>query len=296
MAIRDLVTLFALGAIWGGSFLFIRIAAPVLGPFPLVTARIAIAALALALLLRLRRQPVRLRANVRGLLTLGALNAAVPFALIATAELHLTASMTAMLHATAPLWSVLLGSVWLGERITSSRAAGALLGLAGVGVIVGWSPMAPGPQTLLAALAVLTGTGLYVCSNIYTRRRLSHLDAPTLSLGQQLGALPWLAIPTGLTIDGARLTPAALLAVLVLGLVCTAAAYPLFFRLLARVGSTRTTTVTYIIPVFGALWGWLFLAEPLTAGMWIGLAMILASIALVNELRIRTLLGRATAP
>src|SRR5687768_5698231 len=114
---RDLAALFGLAAVWGGSFLFIRIAAPSFGPFPLVAGRVVLGGLVLWAGLAAFGQRAELRAHWRKLLVLGALNAAIPFALIATAELRLTASLAAMLNATVPFWAALFGMIWLGERI-----------------------------------------------------------------------------------------------------------------------------------------------------------------------------------
>lgn len=293
MALRDLISLFALAAIWGASFLFIRIAAPALGPFPLVAGRVAIAAIVLYGGMRAFGLRPALRANARKLVVLGATNAAVPFALIASAELHLTASLTAMLHASAPLWGVLFARLWLAEPLTSRRLAGVLIGVAGVGVLVGWSPMTLSLATALSTLALLAATACYAAGNIYVTKNLSHVPPLTLSLGQQVGAFAWLAVPGAIMLPRAHPTPAAIGAMLALAVVSTAIAYPLFFRLLGRIGPTKVTTLTYIIPLFGVLWGSVFLDEPVTAGMYAGLALILGSVVLVNDVSLGTLFRRS---
>jgi drug/metabolite transporter (DMT)-like permease len=282
---RDLATLLALAALWGGSFLFIRIAAPALGPLPLAGGRVVIAGAVLwAGLLAVGRRPA-LRAHWRALLVLGGLNAAIPFSLIAAAELHLTASLAAMLNATVPLWAAAFGAIWLGERVNARRAAGLLAGVAGVSVLVGWSPIALSTATVLSVLATLVATGCYALAGVWAKKRLAGVPGPTLALGQQLGAAAWLVVPAAVALPGAQPTRPAILALLVLALACTSVAYLLYFQLLASVGPTKATTVTYLLPVFGTAWGAIFLDEPVTAGMLAGLLLILGSVVLVNEVR-----------
>ena len=293
---KDLLILIILAAVWGSSYLFIRIAVPALGPFPLVAARVAIAAVVLWLGMRALGQRPRLRPYWRQLLVLGAINAAIPFTLISAAELHITASLAAMLTATTPLWSAIFSAIWLGERLTARRVAGLLLGVAGVAILVGWSPIAMTRGTMLGILALLGATCAYGSVGIYTRRALAGVPPPTLALGQQIGAIPWLIVPALWSAPRVHATTAAVLALLALAVVCTAIAYLLFFRLLASVGPTKSTTVTYIMPVFGTAWGALFLREPLTWGMLAGLAFVLGSVVLVNEVRVGALLARRRAP
>jgi drug/metabolite transporter (DMT)-like permease len=292
MRARDLAAIFLLAALWGGSFLFIRIAAPALGPFPLSAGRVMLAALVLWVGMRALGQRPALRSNARKLLILGALNAAIPFSLIAAAELRLTASLAAMLNATVPLWGVLFAAFWLGERLTAGRGAGLLLGLVGVGVLVGWSPITLTPAIVLSVAATLIATGAYALAGVYAKRQLAGVSAPTLALGQQLGAAAWLMVPALWQLPHAHPTRPAALALVALALLSTTVAYLIYFHLIATVGPTKTTTVTYLLPLFGMLWGALFLGEPVTGGMVVGLILILASVLLVNEVRIGDLLAR----
>jgi drug/metabolite transporter (DMT)-like permease len=283
---KELAALFTLAALWGGSFLFIRLAAPALGPFPLAAGRVGIAALVLGVALPLAGRRPALRAHARRLLVLGAVNAAIPFALFGAAELHLTASLAAILNATVPLWGAVFGVIWLGERVTARRTTGLLLGIVGVGVLVGWSPVAATRATALSVLALLVATCCYALAGVYVKKRLAGASAPTLALGQQLGALAWLLAPALWQLPQAQPTRPALLALLALALLSTTVAYVLYFHLIATVGPTKTTTVTYLLPLFGMAWGALFLGEPVTRGMLAGLALILGSVVLVNDVRL----------
>jgi drug/metabolite transporter (DMT)-like permease len=287
MKTQDLLSLIALAAIWGASYLFIRIAVPELGPFPLVLGRVALAGAVLVVGLRLAGQRPALRTHTRKLIVLGGLNAALPFTLISAAELHVTAALAAMLTATTPMWSAIFSALWLGERITMRRAMGLLLGVCGVAVLVGWSPLAMSGTVVLSIGAVLVATASYALATVYSKKALAGVPSSTLALGQQVAATVLLAIPGLAFAPAAHPTGASLGAMALLAVLCTAIAYLIFFRLLARIGATRVSTVTYLIPVFGTTWGALFLHEAVSGGMVAGIALILLSVVLVNDVRVR---------
>ncbi len=278
---RDLATLLLLAAIWGASFLFIRVAAPVLGPVALMEARVLLASVALVVYaLALRRFP-ELRPRWRAYLILGAINAAAPFTLIATAELTLTASLAAILNATTPLFAAIVAAVWLRERLTGRRALGLVLGLAGVAVLVGWSPLPLNGSVILAVVTSLAAALFYALGGVYSSRA----SPLALAVGQQLGAtavlLPFVAVRPPVSAPSG----AVVLTVLALALLPTAFGYILYFRLIANVGPTKTLTVTFLVPVFGLLWSAIFLRESVGAGTLVGLAIILSSLTLVTGMR-----------
>jgi drug/metabolite transporter (DMT)-like permease len=282
----DGAALLALAALWGGSFLFIRVAVASFGPLPLVACRLALGAALLWAFGRLAGWRLEVRKHLRPLLVLGAINGALPFTLISAAELQLTASFAAVLNATAPLFAAAFGVVWLAERLTRWRVVGLLAGVVGVVVMVGWSPLPLTGPTLLGVLAMLAGSASYAASGVYIRRRLAGVPTPTLAFGQQLGALAWVALPA-LVWPPATVPPRlAIGAVVALGVLSTAVAYLLYFRLIARVGPTRTSTVTYLLPAFGVLWGALLLDEPISPGMVVGFAIVLVSVALASGVRL----------
>lgn len=280
---RDLAALVLLGALWGMSFLFIRVAAPVLGPAPLADARVLIAAGVLAGYAALARQRLALRGRWRSYALLGALNAAVPFALVGAAALKLPASLLATLNGAIPLFTALVAAVWLGERLTGRKVAGLLIGVVGVGVLVGWSPLALGGGVVLAVGGSLLASLCYAVGAVYARQRFGGVPPLELAVGQLLAA-GLVLLPVALA-DAPRAVPSGrvLLAVLALALTATAIAYLLFFWLLARVGPTKTNAVAFLIPGFGLLWGVLLLGEELTVGMVVGLALVVVSVGLVTE-------------
>ena len=283
---REVAALLALAAIWGASFLFIRIAAPALGPFPLMAGRVVLAAAVLWGYAAVRGTRVVLRPWAGKLLLLGLLHAAAPFSLIAAAEVHLPASTAAVLLAVQPLCVTLLGVAFLGERLSAARGAGLLLGLAGVWALVG-SAGAAGLQarSLLSAGAVLLAALLYAGGSLYARHRMEGVPVLTLALGQQLGAAAWLVVPAFVTAPAASWRPGPVAALVALALLSTAVAYVLFFWLIGRVGALKASTVTYAIPVFGVIWGAIFLGEPLTPGIVTGLGCILLSLTMLYDRR-----------
>lgn len=280
---RDLAALVLLGALWGSSFLFIRVAAPALGPAPLADARVLLAAAALAAYAVMARQRLALRARWRGYLLLGALNSALPFALVGWSALRLPASLLSTLNGAIPLFTALVAAVWLGERLTPRKIVGLLLGLVGVGVLVGWSPLALSGGVLLAVGASLLAGLCYAFGAIHARRAFAGVPPLELAVGQLLAAglvlLPWAAAAAPDAAPSGRVA----LSVLALALLATAIAYLLFFGLLARVGPTKTNAVAFLIPGFGLLWGVLLLGEELTVGMTVGLALVVVSVLLVTE-------------
>ncbi|HEY3934860.1 MAG TPA: DMT family transporter [Gemmatimonadales bacterium] len=282
----DVARLLALATLWGGSYLFIRVAVPGFGPASLVLVRVVLGALLLIAYARATRKPVSLRPYAGRLVVLGFLNAAFPYLLISAAELHLTASFAALLSATVPLFAAAYSATWLGERLTVARMTGLLTGMIGVGMMVGWSAVPITGPMILAVVATLAASASYAGAAVFTQLRLRGVPTHILALGQQLGALVWVAVPG--IVAAPRVVPpaAAILSVLALGALSTALAYLLFFTLLERIGPTRTSTLTYLVPIVGLLWGVVLLHEPVNTGMMLGLGVVLSSVVLVNGVRL----------
>lgn len=275
MPLPSLLRLLALAALWGGSFVLLRVAVPALGALPTAFVRVLLGAAGLALLL----VALRLRPRFRGLLTasmaLGVVNSGVPFLMYALAARSLPAGYSAILNATTPLMGVIVGALAFGERITAARLAGVCVGLAGVALLAQAGPVALTTEVLLGIAACLVATACYGAAGFLTRRWITErggLDSRIVAMGSQCGAMlvllpfmlwqlwnepaapaAWAAAP--LQVWGAML---------VLGLLCTALAYVLYFRLIADVGPLKALTVTFLIPLFGVAWGWLLLGEPAT--------------------------------
>ncbi len=300
MRAKDFGALLLLAALWGGSFLFMRVVAPVIGPVLLITARVGIASAALlAYALLSGRLPV-LRGHRRLFLVLDAFNGALPYTLFAAAELYLTASIASVLNATTPLFTALIAALWLRERLGAREVIGLCCGFVGVAVLVGWSPLPRSPLLLASIVAALAACCSYGVVNAYIKRTSIGLAPLQLAIGQQLGALVLLlplAVP--ITALSGPLPPVSItvgLAVLGLALLSTALAYLLFFHLIVNIGPMRTSLVTYLTPVFGILWGALLLREPLRPGMALGAVIIFLSVALTSGVQIWPARRRSPVP
>jgi len=281
----DLARLIALAAIWGASFLFVRIAVPALGAAWLTELRVTLAAIAMLLYIKAAGVGLDPRRHWRAYLAMGVLNTALPWGLYAYAGNYIGASTMAILNASTPWFAALCGAIWLGERFTWRKAAGLALGITGVAVVVGFGPIEVNTDVILAALACIAAAACYALGGTYVKRRAANVPPLGMAAGSLLVAtlvlLPALpgAIPVQALLEWKVAT-----AVVCISLLCSAAAYVLYFRLLLDVGPTKSLTVTFLIPVFGILWGALLLEEPIGTGTVIGGAVILLATALVLDL------------
>jgi drug/metabolite transporter (DMT)-like permease len=269
----DLVRLTALAAIWGASFLFVRIASPAIGPVLTADARMLIAGLALAAYFRFIGFDSHWRRWWPQYAIVGMLTSALPFLLFAYAALSLPAGLMSVINASSPMWGALLSAWLLHERLSARGIAGLAIGVAGVALVT-----RPEAGTAFAILPVLAATGAAVCyglAGVYMRRWAKEVPSRGMALGTQIagGTLlaPFLAIapPTSMP------TPLVAACMLAMGLVCGAVAYLLYFRLVTDIGAPGALTVTYLIPIFGVAWGALFLGETVSLVMLGGAALVL---------------------
>jgi drug/metabolite transporter (DMT)-like permease len=284
MTNRHRMELLLLGAVWGASFLFMRMAVPEFGAIALVEIRIGIAALfLLGVLLWQNRERLREMVSLAKPLTLvGAINSALPFALFAFSTIHLTAGTAAVLNSSASLFGALVAYFWLHDRLTPARVAGILIGFAGV-AILSWDKISlTSNGTTWAVLAALGASIAYGIAANYIKKRLGGVNPIVTATGSQIAAallLVPLSVPSWPSVNPSLVS---WLAAIALGIVCTGIAYILYFRLIAHVGPAKAITVTYLVPMFGILWGTLFLDEPVTARMIIACAVILLGTALAT--------------
>jgi len=291
MSHASLFQLLALSAIWGASFLFMRIGAQTMTPALLIEARVALAALFLALVAAMLRRPLALRTHWRHYLILGGLNTAVPFLLIAFAARTLSASLLSILNATAPLWGALIGTVALRTGLSLKTGIGLLLGLAGVALLTGFDESMLRAGALPAVAAALGAAFSYAVASSYAKSAAAvepFANAHGSMWAATVLVLPLLAAqPGSVPRDGT-----VLFAVVALGIVCSGIAYLLYFRLIADIGAAPALTVGFLIPVFGVLWGFLFLDERIGWHTVAGTAVILVGTALVTGFSPRSLLRR----
>ena len=279
---RDLLDLTLLAALWGGSFLFMRYAVPDFGVVPLIWLRVALASICLLPLLLLKRQFGALRRQAGALTVMSLFNSGLPFLLIAWATLSITAGLASIMNAMTPVFTALIGALWLGDRLDGRRSLGLLLGLAGAALLAAdKADFRPGGSGW-AIVAMLLATACYGFAANHTRRYLQGVPALVNATGTQLVSALVLLPPALWSWPERMPGLGPWLAALVLGVACSALAYLLFFRLIARVGASRAVTVTFLVPVFGTLWGALFLGEPVTVSMLAGGAVVLLGTGLAT--------------
>ena len=280
----DAAALLLLGALWGASFLFMRMGANQFGGMALAGMRAIGAAICSIPLLNSRERLAELRKHWRSVLIVGTANSALPFILFSYAAQSLPAGLSAIFDAIAPLLVAASGWLWLGERLDLPRASGLLIGLAGVVWLIGGSlSFGHGGSSVGWAMAACVGANLcYTFGAHYSHRRLQVVSSMTVAIGSQFAAA-LLLLPFTVWLWPAKApTAQAWIAMFGLAAACTSLAYVLFYRLMARIGSTRSMAVLYLIPVFGVLWGALFLGESVTVAMTGGCVVILLGVALTT--------------
>jgi drug/metabolite transporter (DMT)-like permease len=275
MSPADLARLIALAALWGGSFAFIRVAAPVIGPLWLAESRVALAFVILIAIALSRGKVPAWRERWRDFLVVGIVNSALPFALFCFAGQYIAASTAAILNATSPFFGALAAAAWLKDPLPASKLAGMALGLSGVVLLVGWRPEPPTGLALVAVFACLGASMCYGVASVYAKVRMTGVPSFATALYSQLAAAAVLAPALPFAPVQGPITAVVAANVLALAVGSTAVAYLLYFKLIANLGPARALTVTFLIPLFGVLWGFLFLGEPLTINMLLGGLLIL---------------------
>ena len=282
MSTANLLRLIFLAAIWGGSFLFMRIAAPVLGPAVLIEFRVLLAALFLAgVALFVKQQPLDVRSNWKHYLILGLFNSALPFLLFAFAARTLSASLLAVLNATTPIWGALIGAVWQRQMVSAKVMLGLVMGMGGVALLVGFDHVSSRDGAGLAIAAVLLASFNYGIASTYAKS--AKAIAPFANAHGSMWAATLLTLPALALFPAPGVPTVDIMgAVLGLGVLCSGIAYLIYYRLVRDIGPTSALTVTFLSPVFGILWGTLFLGEVVGWHTVAGSAIVIAGTALVT--------------
>jgi drug/metabolite transporter (DMT)-like permease len=288
MRTRDTTELFALAALWGASFLFMRMGAGEFGAVALAAVRVGVASAVLIPVLLAHGLMPQLRRHWKAIFIVGLINSALPFLAFSYAALSITAGLSSIFNATTPLFGALVAWLWLNDRLTGARVLGLVIGFAGV-LWLAWSNVnqeaafkAGGSGW--AIVACLVAAALYGLSASFTKRYLQGVPPLAVATGSQVSATWILAVPAIVWWPQAAPSSSAWISVLLLGVLCTGLAYILYFRLIANTGPANAIAVTFLIPAFAVLWGWMFLAEQITAAMVVGCTVILLGTALATGL------------
>jgi drug/metabolite transporter (DMT)-like permease len=282
MTPRTIIYLILLGMIWGSSFLFQRIIVPVVGSGVTAAGRLVLAALVLVAILAATRRTLDWRRRWRDYFTVGIVGAGLPFIFFAFAAHYLPAGYSAVLNATVPLFTVVIG--WAaGTRPSASKLAGVFVGVLGVVTLARFGEVQLNWMTVAAFAGTLAASVLYAFNARMVKERFAGADPLVVAAGSMIGAslplLPWgvYSIPEQMPSIGV------LLALVALGVVCTGIAYALFYRLIQEAGSERAVTVTFLVPIFAQVWGALFIGEPITWASAAGCLLVLFAVALIFE-------------
>jgi drug/metabolite transporter (DMT)-like permease len=274
------IELTILGAIWGGSFLFMRVAAADFGPFALVEVRLTLGALVLLPFLWKARRQFTATLWLQ-LAWISAINSAIPFVLFAWGAERAPAGIGAITNAMAVMFAALVAFIFYGEKIGARRAVGLLAGFVGVAVLA--SGKTGGASTGLAVLAGTSAALLYGIGGNVIRRYLKGIPASAVAAATLLAATLLLSPVAIYTWPRHPIPAMSWLCAVLLGVLCTGTAYALYYRLIYRIGAPRAATVTYLVPLFGVIWAWLLLGEPLTPSMAASGALILGGVALSQQ-------------
>ncbi len=273
MPVKYVLELLLLAAVWGASFIFMRTTVPDFGPIMLITLRTGIAAVFLLPFLIKAKLLSQLKVHWLPILVVGLINTAIPFCLFSYSTLYLGAGYASVLNATVPMFGAIIGFFWLKDYLSNIAIFGLLVGFCGVLLLSIARDAAFSAEALLPVLAALLATLSYGAAACYAKKYLigsqcfAFLSLAPLSLAfwpeQMPGLHSWLQV-------------------LILGVACTALAYILYFRLIANVGAEKAITVAYLVPVFGVMWGIVFLDEHLSPGMWVGAGLVILGVALTT--------------
>lgn len=278
----NLLELFLLAAIWGASFLFMRVATPELGAIVLIALRVGIATLVLIPVLRSAQARAQFRSKLRPLFVVGMTNSAIPFCLLAYSTLYVNAGMDSILNATTPLWAALVAVTLYQTAMNREQTLGLLFGVAGTIVLV-WDTLDSGVKGIPVAIgAALIATMCYGFAVNYSKRNLAGVRPFVAAFGSQFFSALVL-LPLALILRPRHPVASTTWAcVAALGIVCTGFAYILYFRLIERAGAAYAASVTFVIPIFGVLWGALFLGEQVTPTTIVGGLIIIFGTALTS--------------
>lgn len=285
MSARSIFELLALAALWGASFICLRIAAPQFGAISLIFLRVSVAALVLTPLIIRSRAIEQIQKARWAILFMGLLMSAIPFTLFAYASHALEAGTMVVINATAPIWAALISSQMNGYRMIKSQGIGMVIALIGV-CFVAWGSIGlkQDGHVGLAILAALGATFCYGLGSSLGKRYLEDVSPIAITFGSLVFASAILVVPAMVFMPSVLPNSNAWIAAGILGVGCTAAAYLLFYRLTKTIGGERAIAVTYLQPLFGIAWGVLLLGESISLSIVVGGIVILLGTALVTNL------------
>ena len=282
MKSNSFLQLLMLGALWGASFMFMRVAVPEFGAVAMAAARVGIACVIMLLIVATLRLPLDFRARWKTYLAIGAVNTTIPFIAYSFAAQHIPAGYSAIANSTTPVWSALIAWLWFKEQLGPAKWVGIVCAFAGVIVLVGLQPVALTPMVLAGIVAAVAAACVYATASFLIKRYLTLDSGFAGATGMVWGATMWLLLPGFFFAPDVMPSSKAWGAIVALSVFCTVAGYGLFFHLIKTIGPQRASSVAFLFPAFAAFWGWLILSEPITFNMVAGMVIVLVGTALVS--------------
>ena len=269
-----------LGAVWGSAFMFIKIATPELGPIALVNIRLAVAGLIFIPFLLQQKYLKHFRSNLKNILVLSVINTALPFSLFAYASLESSSNMLSILNGTTAIMAVVISTIWLKIRLNFFQIMGVFIGLFGIVVLANPDNVY---ISMKATIICLSAAFCYALSANYIQK-FAYKTNTIVLIGWSLVIASVLLLPiTFFNLPSQLPSNNVIFSILWLGVISTGVAFLGYVRLIEKVGAVKTATVAYFIPVFGVIWGYVFLGEPITLQILIGMILILIGIVFTNK-------------
>jgi len=269
-----------LGAVWGSAFMFIKIATPELGPIALVNIRLAVAGLIFIPFLLQQKYLKHFRSNLKNILVLSVINTALPFSLFAYASLESSSNMLSILNGTTAIMAVVISTIWLKIRLNLFQIMGVFIGLFGIVVLANPDNVY---ISMKATIFCLSAAFCYALSANYIQK-FAYKTNTIVLIGWSLVIASVLLLPiTFFNLPSQLPSKNVIFSILWLGVISTGVAFLGYVRLIEKVGAVKTATVAYFIPVFGVIWGYVFLGEPITLQILIGMILILIGIVFTNK-------------
>lgn len=288
MTFKNIVLLFLLSAIWGSSFIFMRILAPVFGAFGTAGLRLFIAGSVLLITFKFTNYQLKWKTDWKFLAMIGLLNSAIPFSLFSFAALHIPASISVVINTMTPMFGAIFAALILKEALTFQKCMGLIIGALGVFVVSGSKSVPDSTHALLAIIGCIFATACYGFSGALIKKYAQTIESKALAGGSQFFAglmlLPFVFFQS----NPMEITANIALLMLVFAVVCSSLAYLIYYYLIKALGPTSALSVTFLMPLFGMLWGYLILNEQISRRMFLGASIIiLGTFLVVKPIKIR---------
>ncbi len=281
MSIKHLIQLITLSAIWGSSFIFMRIISPAIGPILTSFSRLFIAGIFFLIYYKIKGVKANLKEDIKIIAIIGLINTTIPFTLYAIAALYIPAGISSIINSMSPMFGMIFSLLILHEKATLKGVFGLILGIVGVGLITNGGAVSVDKASLLGMGAAAIAAMCYGLASVLIKKYATHIKPVVMAGYSQFIASLYLIPLIPFQKTQIQLNTTVLISALLLALLCSAFAYILYYNLVAGVGPTKTLTVTFLIPIFAILWGVLFLKESIFLMTIVGMVVVLLGTRLV---------------